>query len=403
VRVTRIIRRILKILAGLILPPVGAVGILLGAMWLDHRSDTALPMPTGPYAVGRTTFDLAPRSGTPTELVVWMWYPAAGVSAASTEYLPYKWRAAIGKYRGTFINSFLNRDLSRVVAHSSADSPISYAEPRFPVVLMRPGGSSLTAEYAVLAEDLASHGYVVVGFDAPFRTQVVALQDGRVIARTPENDPDQFSGDDLRRVAERLLEAWTSDTAFLLDYLAQLDANDPAGRFTGHLDMNHVGMFGHSLGGATALQFCHVDPRCKTGIDVDGLALGGVVHDGLSKPFMFLMSDHSRDASDPAEAARIKADLQGIYSRLPADERAAIEIRGANHYGFSDGAVLRSPRLQRLLSMVGIIGMDGRRQLAITAAYVHGWFDVQLKGAPATTLDKLAAIYPEAQQTNWMR
>jgi hypothetical protein len=207
VRAARIVRRVVKILAGLILLPVGAIGILLGAMWLDHRSATVLPFPTGPYAVGRTTFDLvdrahsdplAPHPGTPRELVAWMWYPAAGISALSTDYLPHNWRAAIGKYRGTLFNSFLNRDLSRVLARSSADTAISSAEPTFPVVLMRPGGSSLTAEYAVLAEDLASHGYVVVGFDAPFRTQVVALQDGRVIARTPKLSaiyPEAHKGD----------------------------------------------------------------------------------------------------------------------------------------------------------------------------------------------------------------
>jgi len=40
--------------------------------------------------------------------------------------------------------------------------------------------------YSTLAEDLASHGYVVVAFDAPYRTGQVVFPDGRVIARTPE-------------------------------------------------------------------------------------------------------------------------------------------------------------------------------------------------------------------------
>jgi len=35
------------------------------------------------------------------------------------------------------------------------------------VVIMRGGGFSRSVDYSTLAEDLASHGYVVVGFDAP--------------------------------------------------------------------------------------------------------------------------------------------------------------------------------------------------------------------------------------------
>jgi predicted dienelactone hydrolase len=385
-----------------------AIAILLGLLWWDHRSATVLPPPTGPFAVSRMIFDvvdheqsdpLAPDPGAHRELVVWIWYPAADRSAAAAEYLPLRWRAAIANYRGTLITTFLNRDLSRVQAHSSAGYAVSTEQRAFPVVLMRPGASALTAEYAVLAEDLASHGYVVAGFDAPYRTQVVVLEDGRVFTRTPANDPDRYAGDELRRVASRLLEAWTADTAFVLDFLQELNAAGPTAVLAGHLDMTHVGMFGHSLGGATALQFCHVDPRCKTGIDVDGLALGSVVREALSKPFMLLMSDHSAEAADP-ETGRIEADLQGIYSRLPPGNRGHFAIQGANHYGFSDGALLRSPRLQRFLRMVGIIGMDGRRQLAITAAYVHSWFDVQLKGLPNSTLDQLSAIYPEVHTAN---
>lgn len=60
------------------------------------------------------------------------------------------------------------------------------------------------ASYTTLAEDLASRGYVVVGFDAPFRTTLVVLPDGTIRARTRENDPERASDDnDQRRIVER--------------------------------------------------------------------------------------------------------------------------------------------------------------------------------------------------------
>src|SRR5260370_37406798 len=101
--------------------------------------------------------------------------------------------------------------------------------------------------YWGLAEDLASHGYVVVGFDAPYRTGLVVFPDGRVIARRPENNPELFSGEELTRIADKLLAAWTADVAFVLDQLQRLNTSDPSGKFTCRLGMTRGGGFAHSF------------------------------------------------------------------------------------------------------------------------------------------------------------
>ena len=117
------------------------------------------------------------------------------------------------------------------------------------------------------------------------------------------------------------MTAWTGDIAFVLDRLARLNASDSSGKFTGRLDMTRVGVFGHSLGGAVAAQFCHEDSRCKAGIDIDGAPHGSVIRDGLAQPFMFLLSDHG-DESDSA-SVQIERDIQSIYDRIPPDRQAA--------------------------------------------------------------------------------
>jgi len=48
-----------------------------------------------------------------------------------------------------------------------------------------------------------------------------------------------------------------------VNQLENLNAAEPSGKFTGRLDLQRLGMFGHSFGGAQALQFCHDDARCK--------------------------------------------------------------------------------------------------------------------------------------------
>ena len=157
--------------------------------------------------------------------------------------------------------------------------------------------------------------------------------------------------------------------------------------------MQRVGVFGHSLGGATALKFCHDDSRCKAGIDVDGAPRGDVVPEGVSQPIMFLMGDHESEAD--AETLQVEADIRSIYDRLPSDRRLEIVIRGANHFGFSDdGAMLKSPLVMRVLGALGMIHLDGRRQAALTTQCISSFFDVYLKGAPVSTL-KSQLTYPE--------
>ena len=400
----------IKIVVVMALFAVVAIAFLLGLMWLDHNRETTLPTPTGPFAVGRTTYvwsdpahpdRTAPQPGTQRELLAWIWFPAAPRQQSQTfdDYLPAPWRTALERQSGALLTNFLTRDLSRVRAHSIRDAELSPQNRSYPLVLMRAGLAALTTDYTTLVEDLASHGYVVVGFDAPYRSFVVVFPDGRVIARAPQNNADLVSGPRQEQLANQLAQAWSADMGFALDQLERLNASDPSGRFLGRLDMQWVGVFGHSLGGATALQFCHDDSRCKAGIDVDGAPLGCVVADGVTQPFLFLLSNHKgeSDAGEPEAIRQAGANIHSIYDRLPDDRRLMIMIRGADHYRFSDdGAMLKSPLMMRVLRTVGVVRLDGRRQVALTAHYISTFFDVYLKGAPTPQL-KSQPEYPEIE------
>jgi predicted dienelactone hydrolase len=399
--IAKYFRGTVRILVGLVLLAVVGIAVLLGSLWLDHTRETALPIPTGPFAIGRTTYVwsnpaqaelMAPQPGTKRELLAWIWYPAASPQPSQTvdDYMPAPWRAALEQHMGPVLTQFLTRDLSRVRAHSIPDAEVSPQQRSYPVVFLRAGLAALTTDYTSLAEDLASHGYVVVGFDAPYRSFVVVFPDGRVLARADQNNADLLSGPAQEQLATRLVKAWSADMSFALDQLERLNSSDPSGKFLGRLDLQRVGIFGHSLGGATALQFCHDDPRCKAGIDVDGAPLGSVIAEGVTQPFMFLLSDHGHESD--AETRPVMANIRSIYDRLPCDRRLEIIIRGANHFGFSDG--LKSPLVMSTLHMLGIVPVEGRRQIALTAHYVSKFFDVYLKGEPVSEL-RIHSEYPE--------
>ncbi len=90
-------------------------------------------------------------------------------------------------------------------------------------------------------------------------------------------------------------------------------------------------------------------------------------------------------------------EIESIYQRLPPKSLYMV-INNANHFTFSDQILLNSQILIHLLERTRRFGdLDGRRGLAISAEYVHLFFDISLKGAPAASITSLPKKYPEVQ------
>jgi len=400
----RILIRAVKAIGVLLLSALICITALLGWLWLDHSRDTILPAPTGAYPVGRVTYDwtdgarlnpYAPVAGTKQELVAWLWYPAAVTpSSHPAEYLPAYWISALEHHEGFVLYRLLSRDLSRVRPHSWTNADLSPYEPAYPVVVLRAGGGAMSSDYTSIAEDLASHGYIVVSMDAPYRTVITAFPDGRVAYRNTQSDFDSMPYAVGEKAATQLMGVWIEDVKFVLRQLQELDANDPTGRFKGRIDLQRVGIVGHSLGGATAAQFCHDDAQCKAGIDIDGIPFGSVIQESLHQPFFFILSDHRKERGP--EPPLVEGKMKSIYNKLPADTRWQVTIDGANHFSFSDQMFTKSPVMIMALQTVGVMGkLKKRRGIEIADACVHTFFDVYLKGASKEQLTGLPSQYPE--------
>ena len=137
-----------------------------------------------------------------------------------------------------------------VRTHASWGPPVS-TSPRHPVVLFCPSWTGRKNQNTVQAEELASHGFVVVGIDHPYATALTVFPDGRAIAGALGGFLDCSTDESLAaslRVADEQLRLRLADARFVLDELERLDRDDPGGLFTGRLDLGRVGIFGHSFG-----------------------------------------------------------------------------------------------------------------------------------------------------------
>jgi predicted dienelactone hydrolase len=164
-----------------------SIGVLLGLLAVaaasvfaygEAESDrvTALPEPTAPYAVGRVSYHwtdhsreeaLTEKEGAKRELMAFMWYPARKPAAGATTatYLPGRWGEVRQEDYGAW--SFAQQRLGSIRTDSYEDTPVARAKARYPVLVMEPGLGPLPTDYTILAEDLASHGYVLVAGAPP--------------------------------------------------------------------------------------------------------------------------------------------------------------------------------------------------------------------------------------------
>ncbi len=359
--------------------------------------------PTGPHAVGtvsRYWIDSSRRrdwtagSPYPRELMVQIWYPAepqTGTGKApyhpNIEYLIAELARTFGLPRMMLSN------FNYVRSDSLASAQLSMARRHYPVLLFSHGFNGYRFQNTFQVEELASHGYIVIGIDHSYVSTGTVFPDGRVAAA---HRLDHFTKKGLKPV----LDEWVADARFALDQLSRINADDPEGMFTGRLDLTEVGYFGHSFGGAAAAQTLSVDSRLKAGINMDGFPFGNAYLRGVKQPFMHLQSDRSVADVSEGELASMHMTRQKLQGYADEWNRRMskicktgliIKIKGTKHFDFTD-----CPLWTPLASWMNLTGkITPNRVHCIINEYTLAFFNKYLKGKESSLLIRPSPKYPE--------
>ncbi|MDH6708886.1 dienelactone hydrolase [Kitasatospora sp. MAA19] len=379
-----------------------------------------LPQPTGPYPVGTTTLHLTDpgreyrwKPGQPRELMISFWYPTAR-PATGADRARYMEPAAAEHFGsagsvGRMNNGFEpgRTDWAGIRTHARTDAPALPGGKR-PVVFYSAGLGDPRTWGTGLVEDLASRGYVVVTIDHTYEASEVAFPNGDLATSV---FPDLLGQADLdvADVLRTSLRTRVDDTRFVLDELGGLrhDPRLPAG-LAASLDLDRIGMAGHSAGGFTAVQAMHDDPRIAAAVNLDGqlhfpgpdghtgVVLPTVAQDGLDRPFL-LMGTRNEDSGDYHHQPGWDALWQHSTGW-----HADVTLNDSRHGSYTDAQSLL-PQLARQGAItpeqLGRDVGDGRPDRAVlaTRSYVASFFDRWLRGHDDHLLDGPSPRFPEME------
>jgi len=402
---------------------LGLFLIGMKVMCMDRQNTIYFPKPSGPYVVGTTSYHLIDTLRKNEfvddplhphrELMVQVWYPAQGnaIDVAPISYSP----DAIGYWK-TKINAAgkVNKEqlesLDKIAVYEKKDARLMQHAP-FPLLIFSPGFAQMRTANTALCEQVASYGYMVVSIDYTYFAEQVTFPDGTVISGI------MVPVDTIEK-EQHLEDIFVRDVAFVIQELTTLNNNVNSLVYKG-IDIGNVGIFGHSVGGSTALFATNRLNEIKAGLNLDGGIFGNKnLLTSFNKPFMHI---NAQESVEWASMLKTLADDQlinyGFQSRgdrdkilektkfmmteLHADQTTdvyRIVINGTGHMSFCDAIFLKdNSLLEPLLHLrFGIGSLSGQKVTELTTVCIVTFFDTYLKNK-SYDIKKMLTVYPEIE------
>ncbi|MBB5933370.1 alpha/beta hydrolase family protein [Streptomyces zagrosensis] len=298
-----------------------------------------LPAPAGPYPVGMQTVHLTdpvrtdPWVGGVRELMLTVLYPARSVRGFSRAPQLTPDEAGVFAEYAPHVHPGLPEpgavDWGAVLTHGYVGAPPLPG--RRPVLVYSPGGGDSRTLGTTLAEDLASHGRVVVLVDHPGDASQVELPTGmRTTVLIGPPDLVTF---------RTMVDTRIADLRLVLDRLSDLPLAPV-------MDLYRIGLYGHSAGGTAAVYAARRNRRVGAVANLEGyLDLYPSV--GFDRPLLLCRTDGFEGA----------ARIESSWATLPGRR---VLLADANHWAFTDygplGARLQTAGLVTPTVRAALIG-----------------------------------------------
>lgn len=279
------------------------------------------PEKPGPFPVGVTTMQFVDHSRIDVvtkkdrSLLTEVWYPAADEAKGlpAGRLLDFFLKGADSNLPILFQLAF-KVDINQI-DKTFKNFGVRDARPRdgkWPLILFSHGNGGMRSQGVFLCEHLASHGYIVASPDHTGNSAVTFV-DGDMVAMNPE-------------IREQAATDRPLDIRFLIDEFARM-AKGADSRFLGRIDMDKIGVAGHSFGGYTSTWVADTDDRVDAIIPLAGCAKERV---NYTVPSMVMIG--TEDDTIKLEGN----DRLRKYYQESKGPHYLVEFKNGGHYSFTE-------------------------------------------------------------------
>lgn len=289
-----------KLTSGIVLAMVIFLSMVLAVILPSY----SLPEPNGDYLIGTKSFiledDLLLELYTDDltdyrKIKIQVWYPAE----VTEGYEQAAWLED-----GLVIPRALTKDLGLpyflldhtkdIMSNSYINAPLRDSNEEYPVIIISHGWGGFRNLHTDFAEELASLGYIVIGVDHTYGSVATAFSDEEISYLNPDALPSRESTPDFLEYANQLVNTYASDITMTINFLEGINEITSSSEFSQKLDLNNIGLIGHSTGGGAAVTIALNEERIASVIGLDAWVepIDKLEIDkGLAIPSLFIRSE----------------------------------------------------------------------------------------------------------------
>ena len=335
-----------------------------------------MPLPSGKFKVATRIYDLEDKSrdenytdipGDKRKIKYQVWYPTDNTKGFKKAKWIHDGTIVTRQLaKNMFVPPFMLDHTKGIYSNSFTDAPISNELNKYPVVIISHGWKGFRELHTDYGEELASNGYIAISIDHTYGSQAVVFKDGNIAYINPDALPSFVSSGKYNNTSNLLAKTYGEDVGSVLDDLVNLNNSDD---FKDKLDLDKIGVIGHSTGGGGDVYIAQKDIRIKALLGFDAWVVpleAKLFEKGLSIPTLFISSEQwSQGPNNNALKTIVK---HSAYASL-------IKMKHTKHVDFTM-TYMFSP----LSKVIGFTGnLPGRQSSQIQREFILNFFNQSLK------------------------